>query len=206
MFGLATALFSFYNFWLLNNVLSFENRKGQGEKCGRKTDITFVVDRSGSIRPGDYDEMRDFLSVVGQDLQIGVRNEEGELYGQGALVTFSEEANVRITLKDSVTPGAFDRLVKNMPGPLPGGRTRTDKGLDLAIKDVLKGEEGFRETEDDVAKILVVITDGEQTQDSKSKYVGDAIRPIFDRGMTASVYNWCRTRRIQCKNTNPGYG
>ena len=112
--------------------------------------------------------MRDFLSVVGQDLQIGVRNDEGEFYGQGALVTFSEESNVWITLKDSVTPGVFDRLVKNMPGPLPGGRTRTDKGLDLAIKDVLKMEEGFRETEDDVAKILVVITDGKQTQDSKS--------------------------------------
>ena len=157
---------------------------GQGTKCGRKTDITFVIDRSGSIRGADYDQMRRFLTVVGEDLQVGVRDDEGALYGQAAMVTFSEEATIQITLRESDTPGAFADKVKSMPGPLVAGRTRTHLGIDLADKEVLKQSAGYRENEDDVAKIFAIITDGEQTQDSRSTYVGDAIKPIFNRDVT----------------------
>ena len=128
--------------------------------------------------------MKDFLTTVGDALQIGVRNSEGDVLGQGAVVTFSEEANTQITLKQSDTPGAFDRAVENMPGPLPGGRTKTDKAFKLADEEVVQKSEGYREDDADVAKILVVITDGEQTKDSRSTYVGEAIKPFFERDMT----------------------
>ena len=128
--------------------------------------------------------MRRFLTVVGEDLQVGVRDDEGALYGQAAMVTFSEDANVQITLRESGTTGAFADKVESMPGPLVMGRTRTHLGIALAENDVLQQSAGYRENEDDVAKIFVVITDGEQTQDSRSTYVGDAIIPIFNRGVT----------------------
>ena len=153
-------------------------------KCGRKTDITFIVDRSGSVKKDDYNQMRDFLTKVGDALQVGVRNEENEILGQGAIVTFSEEAKVQITLKQSDTQGEFSKAVKDMDGPLQGGRTKTDLAMKMADTDVLIESAGYRERESDVAKILVVITDGEQTRYRGSEYVGDAIKPFFDRDMT----------------------
>jgi uncharacterized protein YegL len=153
-------------------------------KCGKKTDITFVVDRSGSINRDDYDQMRKFLVTVGEALQIGERNDKNEVIGQGAVVTFSEETAVRILLKDSGTKGSFANAVNDMPGPLVGGHTRTDKALELADTDVVQESAGYREREDDVAKILVVITDGEQTPDKGYVVVGEAIKPFFKRDMT----------------------
>lgn len=128
--------------------------------------------------------MRKFLNNVSDALQIGVRNDEGEILGQGAIVTFSERATVQINLKASDKPGAFKKKVKDMPGPLVGGRTKTDLALQMADKDVLKQSAGYREDDSDVAKILVVITDGEQTKGSRSVYVGEAIKPFFQRDMT----------------------
>lgn len=127
--------------------------------------------------------MRKFLKKVGEALQIGVRNDGGEILGQGAIVTFSENSAIQITLKQSDTLGAFAKKVDSMPGPLAGGRTKTDLALDMADKQVLTQSAGYRENDNDVAKILVVITDGKQTKSSRSKYVGEAIKPFFKRDM-----------------------
>lgn len=127
--------------------------------------------------------MRKFLIKVGDSLQVGERNEAGEIIGQAAIVTFSEDANERINLKESDTPGAFTQAVQRMPGPEPGGRTKTHKAMALVEEEILVKKNGYRENQDDVAKILVVITDGEQTKDSKSPYVGEAIQPFFKKNM-----------------------
>ncbi|CAB3986183.1 Hypothetical predicted protein [Paramuricea clavata] len=152
-------------------------------KCSRKTDIIFVVDRSGSVKEDDYKQMRSFLTTVGEALQVGVQSGDGDVYGHAAVVTFSEEAAKEINLEESDTPGAFAAAVKRMSGPEAGGRTKTHLALKLADEEVAIESAGYRESESDVAKIFVVITDGEQTQDSRSTYVGEAIKPFFDRDM-----------------------
>jgi hypothetical protein len=135
------------------------------------------------VKEGDYRQMRSFLTTVGEALQVGVQSGEGDVYGHAAIVTFSEQATIQINLEESDTPGAFAAKVIRMPGPLSGGRTKTHLALDLADKEVAIESAGYRESESDVAKIFVVITDGEQTQDSRSTYVGDAIKPFFARDM-----------------------
>ena len=149
-------------------------------------DIIFVLDRSSSIRRPDYDLMRDFLLSLAEKLRIGERNSKGEILGQGAIVTFSEQGTKRITLKQSQTPGRFEKVVRLMPGPLPGGRTKTHRGLALADKDVVTKSAGYREDDPDVVKIFMVITDGRQTRESPRrgyKYVGEAMKPFFQRDM-----------------------
>ena len=147
-------------------------------------DIIFVLDRSSSIRPSDYDSMRKFLEIVGKRLKVGERNENGEVIGQAAIVTFSEKGERRITLKESQTPGRFASVVRTMPGPLPGGRTKTHFGLALADKEVAIKEAGFRVDDPNVEKMLMVITDGEQTRGGRGYvYVRDAMKPFFNRDM-----------------------
>ena len=129
--------------------------------------------------------MRKFLKNVGNALQIGEQNSENEVIGQGAIVTFSDDATVEINLKQSDTKGSFADKVETMPGPsTTGGRTRTDKGLALADKDVVIESAGYRKQDPEVAKILVVITDGEQTKARGYTKVSDAVKPFHERGMT----------------------
>lgn len=132
--------------------------------------------------------MRKFLDTVGKALQIGVKNDKGEVIGQGAIVTFSEDPGVSITLKESAeNPGMFFSVVnddKKLPGPLSGGRTKTHFGLRMANSDVAIKTAGFREDDPDVEKLLVVITDGEQTKGGRGyESVGEAMKPFFDRDM-----------------------
>lgn len=130
--------------------------------------------------------MRMFLLLFGENLKIGGRNSKGEIVGQGAIVTFSERGTKRITLKESQTPGRFAEVVKNMPGPLRGGRTRTHKGLRIADTEVAVKSAGYREDDANVKKILMVVTDGEQTRESRQRGyedVGDAMQPFFQRDM-----------------------
>jgi uncharacterized protein YegL len=149
-------------------------------------DIIFVLDRSSSIRKADYDLMRKFLLSLGEKLRIGERNEDGEVIGQAAIVTFSEKGETRITLKESQAPGSFAKTVREMPGPKRGGRTKTHRGLDVADKNVVVKSAGYREDDPKVAKIFMVITDGKQTRESRRrgyKYVKEAMQPFFQRDM-----------------------
>ena len=147
-------------------------------------DIIFVLDRSSSIKPSDYDKMRMFLTLVAERLRIGERDENGEVIGQGAIVTFSEKGERRITLTESRDTGKFKNIVNTMPGPLPGGRTKTHLGLDVADKEVAIPEAGLRVNDPKVVKIFMIITDGEQTRGGRGfKYVGDAMKPFFARDM-----------------------
>jgi uncharacterized protein YegL len=154
--------------------------------CKPKTDLIFVLDRSGSIRKEDYDMMREFVNKIAKELKVGERNEKGEIIGQAAIVTFSEKGEKRITLAQSQDKDKFYDIVARMPGPLLGGRTKTHRALAIADKELAIKEAGYREDDPEVKKMIMVITDGEQTKESVSKgyiYVGEAMKPFFARNM-----------------------
>ena len=130
--------------------------------------------------------MRKFVKEVAKELKVGERNDKGEIIGQSAIVTFSEEGEKRITLAESQDAQKFYDIVDRMPGPLLGGRTKTHRGLNLADKQIAIKEAGYREDDPDVKKMIMVITDGEQTRESPQSgyvYVGDAMKPFFKRDM-----------------------
>ena len=154
--------------------------------CKPKTDLIFVLDRSGSIRKEDYSRMREFVKKIAEELKVGETNDEGDVIGQAAIVTFSEEGEKRITLAESRDAKKFYDLVDRMPGPLLGGRTKTHRGLKIADEEIAIKEAGYRKDDPDVKKLLMVITDGEQTKESVQRgfvYVGDAMKPFFARNM-----------------------
>ncbi len=154
--------------------------------CKPKTDLIFVLDRSGSIRDDEYNKLREFVQHIAKYLKVGVRNEEGEIIGQAAIVTFSELGEKRITLAESQDAKKFYDLIETMPGPKRQGRTKTHRGLKVADKEIAIKEAGYREDDPDVKKMIMVITDGSQTRESFGRgyvYVGDAMKPFFNRKM-----------------------
>ena len=126
--------------------------------------------------------MREFLKAISKKLQIGVQNAAGEVIGQGGIATFSNGANIEINLQQSRVPGAFIKAVEEHPGRLLRGKTRTDLGLKEAEKLIEKAR-GFREDDPDVKRVLVVITDGEQTPEGDFKTVSEAIKPFYKKDM-----------------------
>jgi uncharacterized protein YegL len=154
--------------------------------CKPKTDLIFVLDRSGSIRDEDYNKMREFVTEIAKELKVGETNGEGEIIGQAAIVTFSELGEKRMTLAESQDAEKFYDLVATMPGPKRQGRTKTHRGLRVADKEIAIKEAGYREDDPDVKKMIMVITDGKQTKESVRRgfvYVGDAMKPFFKRKM-----------------------
>ena len=130
--------------------------------------------------------MREFVKEIAKELKVGERNEAGEFIGQAAIVTFSEFGEKRITLAESQDANKFYDVVARMPGPLLQGRTKTHRGLAIADKEIAIKEAGYREDDPDVKKMIMVITDGEQTKESVRRgfvYVGEAMKPFFNRTM-----------------------
>ena len=145
-----------------------------------------MVDRS-SISESGYENIRSFILSVAKHLRIGVKNDRREIIGQGAVVTFSDEGKKIITLRDSRTPGRFAKAVRSMPGPLSDRSTRAGnihRGLEVAYRQVAVVAEGLRARDDSVHKVVVVITNGHQTQEKNGYvYVGDAVKAFFKRGI-----------------------
>ena len=127
--------------------------------------------------------MKRFLTTVADKLQIGVQNAEGDTIGQGAMVTFSEDPKVEINLQASSRSGAFAAAVSRLGSPLTGGRTKTALGLALADKEVANRSAGFRDDNPDVKRMIMVITDGEQTPGRDYVPLDEAMQPFFDRDM-----------------------
>lgn len=127
--------------------------------------------------------MKRFLKTVADKLQIGVQNAQGEPIGQGAMVTFSEDAKVEINLQASAVSMAFETAVDNLGTPHVGGRTKTALGLGLADSKVAQRTAGFRDDDEDVKRMIMVITDGEQTTGKDYVPLDEAMQPFFDRDM-----------------------
>lgn len=127
--------------------------------------------------------MKRFLRVVSDKLQIGVRNADGEVIGQGAIVTFSEDPKVEITLQGSRSDREFSSAVDGLGTPVTGGRTKTALGLALADKEVAQRSAGLRDNDPNVKKMLMVITDGEQTPGRDHVPLNTSMQPFFERDM-----------------------
>lgn len=152
--------------------------------CDKKTDTIFVVDRSAGIDGASFDKIRSFIQSVGKRLRIGVKNEKKEIIGQAAIVSFSDHGKKVITLKDSRTPGKFAKALRSMEGPSSDGTTKTHRGLEVAYREVAIVAEGLRSQDDSVYKVVIVITNRQQTEEKNGYvYVGDAVKPFFRRGI-----------------------
>ncbi|KAM6968128.1 collagen alpha-6(VI) chain [Aplochiton taeniatus] len=128
------------------------------QECSRATvaDIVFLVDGSSSIGPKNFQEVRQFLHMFVQQLDIG---EDRVRVG---LVQYSEQPHLEFLLKDHAHKTSILEQVDTMPYRMGG--TATGAGITFLLDRVFTKEAGSR-AHLRVPQIAVVITDGESADD-----------------------------------------
>ena len=134
-------------------------------------DVGFILDSSGSLRT-EYHKEKEFLKAIAS--QFGVNQNSSRI----GVISFSYFAELSIKLDDHDSLHTFDKAVDDIPNM--GSTTRIDKALRLAQNELFDEENGARFQ---VNKILIMLTDGSQTQDDESEDPAMIAQEIRDSGI-----------------------
>ena len=115
-------------------------------------DVAFLVDASGSVGVPNYIKQKNFVKKIAKSFG------GPESGSQMAVITYSDNAKVEIAFGQYKTTADLNKAMDDVT--YTRGRTRMDKALALAARDLFGPGKGSR---DNVAKILIVLTDGKQT-------------------------------------------
>ena len=143
--------------------------------CKGKADVGFIVDSSGSLA-NEYSKEKEFVNQMIHKLQLSPSGTHS------ALVLFSYSADLKIKFSDYQNVKDFQRAVQALP--LMKSTTRIDKALKLAYNDMFNAANGMRPN---VPKILVLLTDGEQTHDHDAILPSEAVKPFHKAGIKVIV-------------------
>lgn len=143
------------------------------EQCTQKSDVVFVIDSSGSIRRSNFQKEKEFVKEVASTFKMGPDQ------SQIAVISYSDEAQIDIKFGEYSNVNDFNAAVDSVKHQRK--RTRIDLALDLAASSLFTPEGGARPN---VAKVMVILTDGKQTNMTGSKTLDVAVRPLQDMNVT----------------------
>ena len=92
---------------------------------------------------------------------------------QIAVISYSDDAQIDVKFGEYSNVNDFNAAVDNVKHQRR--RTRIDLALDLAVSSLFTPEGGARPN---VAKVMIILTDGRQTNMSGSKSLDVAVRPL----------------------------
>lgn len=142
------------------------------KQCSSPLDIVFVLDSSASIGELSYEKMKDFVKTVANSFIIG----PGKAFT--AVIQYGTNATTAIRFTDYMNNTDFNTAVDALP--YLRGVTRIDKALQLALSELLTERSGARAG---VAKVLILLTDGQQSQAPDGVDLQKAARPLFSAGV-----------------------
>ena len=131
------------------------------------------MDSSGSISRRNFQSEKDFVKEVASTFKMGPDQ------SQIAVISYSDHAQVDVKFGEYSNVNDFNQAVDKVKHQRR--RTRIDKSLDLAATSVFTPRGGARPN---VAKVMVILTDGKQTVMSDSKTLDVAVRPLQDMNVT----------------------
>ena len=135
----------------------------------------FIVDSSGSLR-NEYAKEKDFVKQVAEGFGI---SQSGTRAG---VVLFSQNAELHVKFDQYNKITDFQNAVDNLP--LMGMTTRIDKALKVAYDQLFSMANGMRLK---TSKVLILLTDGEQTQDADAIAPSLAVMPFHEAGIKVIV-------------------
>ena len=113
-----------------------------------------MLDSSGSLK-NDYQKEKDFIKRIAREFDIAPDS------SRAGVVTYSSDARLSIKLTDHTDISSFNAAVDAIPHM--NKRTRIDKALRLAQKELFAPENGGRPN---LPEVLILITDGKQSPDN----------------------------------------
>lgn len=143
------------------------------EQCTQKSDVAFVIDSSGSISRRNFQKEKDFVKEVASTFKMGPDQ------SQIAVISYSDDAQIDVKFGQYSNVNDFNAAVDSVKHQRQ--RTRIDKALHLAATRLFTPKGGARPN---VAKVMVILTDGKQTVMSDSKTLDVAVRPLQDMNVT----------------------
>ena len=143
------------------------------KNCKSHADIALLVDSSASMRGGNYVKEKALLKAIGREFDVS-------MYGSHVgIVLYNNDAEVIVGFNNETTLKSFENTVDNLP--LKGGKIRLDKALRLAASDVFTKEKGMRD--ENVPKIMFILTDGTQNRKCDEEALELAIAPLRNEGV-----------------------
>ena len=126
-------------------------------------DIVFLVDSSDDVTNDAFLREKYFVKQLARSLNIAPGK------SRAALLTYSTNPQSSFNLEKYDTIARFEKGVDSVP--YIGGTRRIDKALHAAANVLL-------EARPTALKIVVLLTTGKQTEDSDTKTLEEAVRPL----------------------------
>ena len=142
------------------------------KKCEVPVDIAFLLDSSASLGERGYQKMKDFVKAVANTFEIG------PMTTCAGVIIYGTDAITAVRFADASNNVIFNAAVDTMP--YLRGETRIDKALHLAHSELLSHRRGARKG---VAKVVIVLTDGRQSQVPSRVDIQNAIAPLLSAGI-----------------------
>ena len=114
------------------------------------TDITFVVDTSGSIGSTNFEYVRNFIEDVIFEMNIGISN------SRVAVILFQSSASLHFNLNQITDKDSLIATIRNLP--YSGGGTDIPEALDLLRTTAQNGLLGINNNN---RQIAIFLTDGD---------------------------------------------
>ena len=141
-------------------------------KCSEDADLAFVVDTSGSISDESFQKQKDFVKVLASSFDPILAEH------QLGLIAYSSDSQLEVSFQDKADRKEFELAVDRIPHTKL--RTRLDKALELASSRLFTASGGTRSGK---RKIMIILTDGRQSQDPDTVPLKDAVLPLRQLGV-----------------------
>lgn len=115
-------------------------------------DLVFIIDSSRSVRPYDYEKVKEFLVTILQFLDIGPDSTRVGLLQYGS--TVKQEFSLKTYRKKSDVEEAVQRMRHLATG------TMTGVAIQYAMNIAFTQEDGARPLDQNVPRIVMIVTDG----------------------------------------------
>lgn len=139
-------------------------------------DIGFLLDSSGSLTPSEFQQSKDFIALMANSF---LKNKVGSRVG---LIQFSIVPTINARLSDRLTYERFRTVLDNVR--YQGGYTRLDRALSLAAEKLFSDG---GDTRKDIPKILVVLSDGVNTDSADAVALDNSVVPLHRSGVRVFV-------------------
>ncbi|XP_068867749.1 matrilin-3 isoform X2 [Aphelocoma coerulescens] len=136
----------------------------------RPLDLVFIVDSSRSVRPGEFEKVKIFLSEMIDTLDVGERTT------RVAVMNYASTVKVEFPLRTYFDKASLKEAVSHIE-PLSAG-TMTGLAIQTAMDEVFTEEMGTRPAAFNIPKVVIVVTDGRPQ---------DQVQDVAARARTAGI-------------------
>ncbi|XP_064601429.1 collagen alpha-3(VI) chain-like [Liolophura sinensis] len=160
--------------------------------CGNLADVAFILDASSSIKPDDYETMKDFIKNMIKSFEVS----QDRI--RIAIISFNQFVSVDLYL-DQATDGEkaiaqVDEILATNTG------TNTHKALHAARTMVFQPSVGDRPTAPNIA---IVLTDGQSTHEEETRQEAKKLKNHDVTVFSIGVGKWLSDQELQVVASRP---